>query len=914
MHPAAIGPYQVQRELGRGGMGEVYLARDTRLDRLVAIKALPVHLAQDPDQLARFQREAKVLASLNHPAIGAIYGLEEANGHQYLVLEYVEGKTLAEQLSKGPIPVDEALTLAKQIAEALEVAHEKGVIHRDLKPGNVMVTPDGVVKVLDFGLARTEEGTPSSSIRQGLADSPTVTSPALLHSPTIPGVIMGTAGYMSPEQARGKPVDKRSDIFSFGCVLYEMLTGAMPFGGETVADAIGATLHKETDLALLPAGTPRRVRDLLTNCLAKDRKNRLHDIGDARIELERAINEPRGAADEAVTRRSALPWVLGAAIAIIGGTFPLWSGRVGLFAGGAKSAGVPKQVVRFTIEPPAGYTLPMFIVSGTGIAISPAGDRIVFVAEAENKPYLCVRGVADGTSRVLPNTEQCDNPFFSPDGKWLGFVSKGRLMKMPAEGGPALTICEITQFASFAWLDDGTIVWGAGASGIWRVRAEGGKPEQVAKAGPASPAPEGGIPVLGFDVPVSVPGADFILCCSWNGPTTESFNVMAVSLKDGSVRTVLRAATEPRLIAEDRLLFTRGTTVMAVGFDASRGVVVGEPTVALEGVRTDQWQDAAYIGASLSGAFAYVPGGRFGAGKRLVRVDASGLLTPLLNSTDSYNNVPVVSPDGRKALVTTLRTKVEMWVLDLERGSMSLVASKGEYYGPTWSMDGASVVAQYVDEEGNQSLARWPASGAGSPSILPGTRTADFFIPLQELADGSGLLVQVEPAGVTSKSDLFIYDYAKSSITPLRASPSAEGTACLSTDGTLLAYASDESGRFEVYLGPSGASGPNVQVSLGGGAWPKFSRDGKRLFFVDLDDVMMVAAIERQGATLSVLAPKKLFDLRSLNVQSSNRGGYGMLPDDSFIMLEKASWEKEPPVIHVILNWAEDLSSKGDGK
>ena len=286
MHPATIGPFRIERELGRGGMGEVFLATDTRLDRKVAIKALPAHVAQDPDRLARFQREAKVLASLNHPGIGAIYGLEEAVGRQYLILEHVEGETLADRLSRGPVPIDELIPLARHMAEALEVAHEKGIVHRDLKPGNVMVTPDGKVKVLDFGLARAEESTGSSTSAQALADSPTITSPARVHSPTIPGVIMGSAGYMSPEQARGKAVDKRSDIFSYGCVLYELLTGAGPFLGETATDSMGAILHREPDWKLLPPGTPPALTRLLRRCLAKDKANRLHDIADARLELE----------------------------------------------------------------------------------------------------------------------------------------------------------------------------------------------------------------------------------------------------------------------------------------------------------------------------------------------------------------------------------------------------------------------------------------------------------------------------------------------------------------------------------------------------------------------------------------------------------------------------------------------------
>ena len=913
-----IGTYEVLSPLGTGGMGEVYLARDTRLDRQVAIKALPAHLAQDPDRLTRFQREAKVLASLNHPGIGAIYGLEEANGHQYLVLEYIEGETFADRLAKGPIPVDEALAFAKQIAEALEAAHEKGIIHRDLKPGNVMVTEDGVVKVLDFGLARASEGSPSTMTAAAMADSPTVAVVPPRNSPTIPGVIMGTAGYMSPEQARGKPVDKRSDIFSFGCVLFEMLTGAQPFRGETVADAIGATLHKESDLNLLPPGTPRRVRDLLTNCLAKDRKNRLHDIGDARLELARAISEPREtvAVEVALRRRwpVVLPWALAGTMAMIGGTFPLWSGRIG-HGGSVASVAAPKPVVRFTIEPPTGFTLPLFTGSGSNIAINPVGDRIVFVVLAENKPYLCVREVADGKSRVLPGSEDCNNPFFSPDGKWLGFVSKGRLMKMPADGGPALSICEVSNFASFEWLDDGTIVWGASTSGVWRVNAEGGRPVQLTKAGPDTKAPEGGKPVLGFDVPVNVPGADYILCNSWDGPTTESFNLLAVSLKDGTVRTVLRTAAEPRLIANDRLLFMRGTTAMTAAFDPARGVVVGEPTVALEGIRTDQWQDSAYIGVSRSGAFAYVPGGRFGSGKRVVRVDEAGKVAPILETADNYSAAPVVSPDGRRAVVTTLRSKIEMWVLDLERGSMSLVSSLGEHYAPAWSRDGTSILAQYVASDGTSSLARWPVGG-GDPTILAGTSTTeDFIVPFQELPDGSGLLVLTMGGDVTSKPDIAVYDYAKASIAPVRNRPASEVDACLSPDGKWLAYASDESGRPEVYIGPVGSSGPNVQVSTQGGFLPRFSRDGKRVFFVDDKGPIMGATIDMGGTAPAVSVPVKLFDYKSLNLHVDVfRGGFDVLPEGGFVMIKKAEWEKEPPVIHVILNWSEELRAKGASK
>lgn len=915
MYPDAIGPFKIERELGRGGMGVVYLATDTRLDRQVAMKALPADLAADPDRLARFQREAKVLAALNHPNVGGIHGLEQADGHQYLVLEYIDGETLADRLAAGPIPVADSLTLAKQIAEALEAAHEKGIIHRDLKPGNVMVTPDGVVKVLDFGLARTADGSPSSTNAAARADSPTVTSPAR-HSPTIPGVIMGTAGYMSPEQARGKPVDKRSDIFSFGCVLYEMLTGTMPFRGETVADAIGATLHKDTDQTLLPATTPRRVRDLLTNCLAKDRKNRLHDIADARLELERAIAEPRASDDGAVvgrrSRHPRLPYVLAVAIAIVGGTFPLWSGRLGLGGGKVAAAGA-KQVVRFTIEPPAGYTLPLFVGSGVGVTISPVGDRIVYVVNANNKPHLCVREVASGESRVLANTEGCGAPFFSPDGQWLGFVAKGRLLKMPAAGGPTLSICDVTNFVSFAWLDDGTIVWGASQSGLWRVSAEGGTPVRVAQAGAGTQPLEQGKSVLAFDVPARVPGADYVLTTAWDGPTTESFCLLAVSLKDGAVRTVLRAVTEPRLIAPDRLIFMRGTTVMSAAFDPVRGVVIDEPKVALEGVRTDQWQDSAYIGASISGSFAYVPGGRFGADLRLVRVDESGKVTPLLETLDNYNSSPIISPDGRKAAFTTLHTRLELWVLDLERRTKSRVCSEGEFYAPVWATDGTSLMFNFVSPAGATSLVRLPV-GADAPTPLPGTEMTDnFIIPFLELPDRSGLLVEYRDGGTTSNSDIQVYDYAKATFRPVRNRPADEGDARLSPDGKWLAYASAESGRAEVYLGPLGASGPNVQVSFEGGLLPRFARDGKRLFFLNANEDMMSVTLDLSGASPIVSDPVRLFSTKERNLRAGMRGGFDVLEGGGFLMVENAFWEKEPPVIRVIMNWAEELRIRGAG-
>ncbi len=647
---------------------------------------------------------------------------------------------------------------------------------------------------------------------------------------------------------------------------------------------------------------------------------------ETRIEPERALASPPdqqdALQDPRTTRRGrgtlavvapASVAVIAAAVAVI--AYAQLHARTEREQREAAALRTPRQVVRFTIEPPAGYTLPPFITQGTGMAVSPTNDRLVFVAESNNQPHLCVRDFASSTSRVLPGTEGCLTPFFSPDGKWIGCLLRNRILKMPAEGGPALTLCESSQPFSFAWLDNGTIVWGGGSAGLWRVSAEGGTPQLIVGAGPGTKPPEGALPALGFGVPVGVPGADYVLCGAWDGPTTENFNVLAVSLKDGSLRVVMRAASEPRLIAPDRLLFTRGTTVMCVGFDAKRGVAVGDATVVLEGVRTDAWGDSAYLDASAAGSFAYVPGGRFGSDKRLVRVDSTGSVTPLLDRPDVYSDTPRISPDGRKVAITTLRRKLELWTIDLDRRSMSLVSADGEIYAPTWTRDGAAVIAQHVTTQGNSSLGRWMVNGSGDPVPLPKSANNDvFYVPAQELPDGSGLLLQADTNQIASKSDIEIYDYATSTFRPVRNRPAAEAEPCLSPDGTMLAYVSDQSGRREIYVGPLNGSEPDIQVSVNGGYWPRFSADGKRLCYMDLAGKMIAAVLESKPGGTMVARNDTLFDAAKLNLQSGGRGGYAVFPDGSFLMIERAPWESEAPVMHVILNWAEELAAKAPAK
>jgi len=483
-----LGPYEILSPLGAGGMGEVYRAKDSRLDRDVAIKVLPEAMALDSERILRFEREAKALATLSHPNIAAIYGFEEHDGKRLLVMELAEGETLAERLGRGALPIDESLETARKIAEALEAAHEKGIVHRDLKPANIKIGPDGEVKVLDFGLAKALVG--------DAASVPSMSPTEVVHSPTItaeftrPGLILGTAGYMSPEQARGRSIDKRTDIWAFGCVLFECLSGARLFSGETATDSIGAILHKEPEWALLPPNTPPTIQLLLRRCLAKDRNKRLRDIGDARIEIENALADPTasmlrlggaalyaaGASSWQAAWRRSLPWALCAILVAALGA--LWF----------STRPAKQAVMRYTLPIPESQALrgsrwPMF-------NSSPDGTKVVFVGSNESGRQLYLRLNHQLDATPLANTDDAFDPFFSPDGEWIAFSQKGKLRKISVLGGPATTICDAADPRGASWGRDGTIVFAPNPrSGIWRVPAAGGEPVKLTDAGTGQGAP-----------------------------------------------------------------------------------------------------------------------------------------------------------------------------------------------------------------------------------------------------------------------------------------------------------------------------------------------------------------------------------------------------------------------------------------
>ncbi len=864
MLPSTIGPFKIDRELGRGGMGVVYLATDTRLDRQVAIKALPADLAADPDRLARFQREAKVLASLNHPNVGGIHGLEQADGHQYLVLEYIEGETLADRLAAGPIPVADSLTIAKQIAEALEAAHEKGVIHRDLKPGNVMVTPEGVVKVLDFGLARTAEGPPASTANAAArADSPTLTSPArFAHSPTIPGVIMGTAGYMSPEQARGKPLDKRSDIFSFGCVLYEMLTGAQPFRGETVADAIGATLHKESDLGLLPPNTPKRVRDLLTSCLAKDRKNRLHDIGDARLELERAIAEPREPAEGTGALR---PWWRSAGVLATVSLLALAAVASALLLRPARDTTAREQrVLRAALTLPKGMTL---LEDLRAVAVSPDGTQVVLSLlskDGTTPPSLFLRDLSRLEYRTLSGTEGASFPFWSPDSRSIAFFAGGKLKRLDLADDIVRVLCDAPVGRGGAWGTKGTIVFAPSAGGGLSIVSDAGD----------TPTPITTSKTLGEShrAPQMLPdGQRFLYVISNSAaPGVYAFDP---STKQSRLIIAGEGATEAMFVEPGMLVFARDENLMVQPFDVQRLELTGTARPIAADVQYDKRRAFISAGVSSRGTLIYQvvnPPTRY----KLAWMDRKGERTPLSAEPIAMRSwYASLSKDGRRAVVELAGSRGESFVtvFDLERGiKVPIGDPKALFnYGGLWAPGEQSVIVGSDTSPGIQSLVSFPLSGG------PGTPVVEDEYGLEYSAtsvspDGKTLLYT--QTSVTDKlPDIMTRGLDKDQPAKrLMQTPEGEWRPRFSPAGEFVAYnvsgEEDTVSALKVVAYPTPSAAVQVSatpVMLSSGLWI----GPGELSWVDTSRRMWSATVTSKDGRIDVGVPKPMLNGQPLDKQ-----------------------------------------------
>jgi hypothetical protein len=853
----SFGNYEITAHLGKGGMGDVYRARDARLDRDVAIKTLPPEFTADADRLARFEREAKVLASLNHPNIAAIFGLEEAEGRQCLVLELVAGENLAERLARtGPMPLDEALPVALQIAEGLEAAHESGVVHRDLKPGNVMVDGEGRVKLLDFGLAKAAEVAATGSTPD-LSASPTLTGQM-----TQAGVILGTAQYMSPEQARGKAVDKRADIWAFGCVLFEMLAGRPAFAGSDVAEILSAVIQLEPDLERLPPETPRAVRRLIERCLRKDPRGRLRDVGDARTELEEAIRAPRddGAPAEAVPSRqprsAVLPWAIVAVLA---------AALAGVVAWRSGDGGGEVPLRRFSIDVPwqAAPNWTDFIV-----AISPSGSHVAYNCRDGNQVFLCVRALDSLTPKPVADARDMELLGFSPDGAWVAFHDGNALAKVSIQGGQTQTVFRLEgapfkEVGGFSWGDDDTILMETDA-GLYRVAAAGGEPE------PVVPIEDGG-PVTWLGSPVHLPGGGRALVTVWHGD--DEANAGVVDLADGTLREFPLRGSGFVYSPTGHVVFLQDDTLVAATFDPDAAGPVGEPVPVLEGVRDRP-------GLAADGTLVYIPT-RGESSARLVWVDRDGRPTPVAGERRNYSHLDL-DPGGHRAL---LNIYPGTYVLDLDRGTRNLLADGGF---PIWSSDGRRATFN-----GRDGLVQQPADGSGAPETL---------------VEADGWLVPTSWNPATG--DLAYYSHRTYDIRILPpegepfvflGGPGKKRSGRFSPNGAWLAYVNDTTGEYQVYVTAYPGHGPNVAVSVDGGMSPIWSPDGRELFFRDGGKVMAAEVRYEDGIRFGT--PVELFDgPYTLDLMGHQR--YDVSPDGrSFLMVENSD---DFPIV-VVQGWGGEL-------
>ena len=878
--------YRLAEKIGEGGMGAVYRARDTKLDRDVALKILPQAFTTDADRMTRFAREAQVLASLNHPHVGAIYGLEDQDGIKALVLELIDGEDLNERLAGGTIPLDQALGIAMQIAEGMEAAHEKGIIHRDLKPANVKITTAGKVKVLDFGLAKAMTD-PASSPELSL--SPTLTIPA-----TQAGVIMGTASYMAPEQARGRTADKRSDVWAFGVILYEMVVGGRLFAGETVTDILAAVIRAEPDLDKVPANAPPALRRLLRRCLAKNPARRLRDFGDVRLELQEAIEAPAEQETASVSTLQAAPmpaWKRALSIGFI----------VALLAAAATTGFITSglmqdaPLVHASVLPPEETSFSLDSSSPGVPAISPDGTRITFSAiDGEGIARLYVRSLDASKAYVLSGTGGAGYPFWSPNSQSIGFFvrSENALKKIAATGGPALTLCESPNGKGGTWGSDGTIIFAASHdSGLFTVRDSGGIPQPLTEL----------ISELNDNShrhPFLLPGGRHFLYLARGRKTeTESGALMIGSLDQEDEDKFLMSTKAGVVYSSGHLLFLNDRVLMAQPFDTDSLELTGDPFPIAE--------DILYIGGAAKGVFSasdngsliYV-GGIHEIGRTLAWVDTEGIPQGTLGEEAAYRRV-MLSPDGKFATTTVLdeaQSQYDIWIFEIERGlgTRFTFSSEDEHYG-TWSPDSKRLYFTKEIDEVGQIFVK-PIGGTGSEELVyesdknkyPGSISPDGkHLTFSMTSTDTGVDVWVLP--LSSDKEPYIFAGGEFS----------QHDGMFSPDGRWMAYMSDESKRAEVYVTPFPDPGRKWQVSTDGGDNPIWSLDGKKLYFQGRGGAVTVVDIDTSGDTLVVGAPQVLFE----RPPSGFYYRYSPAPaGDQFLVVESSQRGGSLP-LSLVLNW-----------
>ena len=884
-----LGPYEIVAPLGKGGMGEVYRARDTRLGRDVAVKALPEAFARDPERLARFEREAKLLASLSHTNVAGIYGLEEHAGQRYLILEFVDGETLADRLQRGALPIDEAIDVGRHVAMALETAHETGIVHRDLKPGNIMLTPAGVVKVLDFGLAKSAAATGSSS-DMNLSASPTIADAA-----TAAGVILGTAAYMSPEQARGKPVDRRTDIWSFGCVLYECLTARPLFSGETVSDLVAQILQGEPNWSALPAGTPPVVRRLLERCLRKDSRERLRDIGDARLEL----SDIRAAVPEVrpvPVRRTS--WVL----PIVGGA--VLGGLLAAFVGSALHRPHPAPGVQeASVMLPEGQRLAR---SGANhfMALSPDARAIAFMARTAGTMQIHVRRLDQREDITIPATQDARDLFFSPDGEWIAFFDSQRLQKVSVHGGAPMPLANCSQDRGGVWLDDGTIVFSADATRpLSRLPQAGGTPVEITRLEPARqerthrwPDALDGGPWVVFTVGLKSSPGDY-----------DGSDIDAVSVKTGERRTLIHGGRRAVWAAPDHLIFDRKGSLFAVKIDPHNPRVTQEPVPVLEGVAGDASSGASFIGLARDGTLAWVPSDDVDIKRQIVWFDRTGRWTPTPVPPGEYRSA-LVSPDGGHVLliVGPGGGAGDVWLADLATGGLRRMSYSNTTNSAAWFPDGSGFAHSIVDSLGMTQLAIRRVDAAG------GTRIAASMGPNGVVSsatpDGNAVLYSDWGTANGRMHLVSLGAVPDQKLVPTDTNQDAyEMAGVLSPDGRWLAFVSNRTGREEVFIRrPDGSSGL-WQVSTHGGNGVRWGRAGAELFFVE-DETLKAMTVTVTGNDLALGQPESLFEAPQAPNEPTFRD-YSYDPKtDRFLFTRPPTGTNERREIALSIGWGARLT------
>ena len=876
-----LGGYEILSLIGQGGMGEVYRARDSRLNRDVAIKVLPADVTADHDRLTRFEREAQVLASLNHTNIAQIHGIDDSSGTPALVMELVEGPTLADRIAQGPIPLDEALAIAKQIAEALEAAHEQGIIHRDLKPANIKVRADGTVKVLDFGLAKAFD--PAASTSAGATMSPTLS----IHA-TQAGIILGTAAYMSPEQARGRAVDKRADIWAFGCVLYEMLTCKRAFGGIDVPDTLAGILKEEPNYKALPSSA-MSLTSVLRRCLQKDPQQRLRDAGDVQLLLE---DGSRGSSPAESSSSIASRWWMAAAAAL------------GLIVGGAaigliNRSGQPSyrlRVERFELTSSSMHPLSTD-PAGANVAISPDGSRIVYTSRGADA-RLVLRDIERVETKAIVTGESAWDPFFSPDGQQIGYATLDELRRVPAGGGASVKICRVAGvvFGGAAWGPNDAIVFTqAGGLGLFRVSAAGGQPEKLA-------APDTTKGEQNYFRPTFLPdGQSVLYSVSVRGGAPR---IVARNLKNGTTTTVLEGGFGAQYLTPGYLVYGQNDRLMAVAFDASRVRVTGSPMTLQDNASTKlPAGSATNLAIASDGTVLYVAGSDVARPRRVVWVDRRGThMGPIAEQLLQFPRYPRLSPDGRRLALTIGPLNAgNIWIYDLAGGAQSLKLTFHDHnLFPIWSSDGQRIL--FVSRAGSDRLLSVPANGtAVEPEPL--LTTEEPHVPLDWSPDGQTVLLSRTSA--QTRSDLMLLSMSDRITHPWLVTPFAEGEARFSTDGRWVAYTSDQTGRSEIWVRPFPGPGAPVRVSADGGQDPVWSHGGKELFFRSSMKILS-APILSTAPELRVDTPRVLFEG---GFEPGSQRAFDVAPDGRFLMIEATTTDFSHSIV-VVRNWAEELKAR----